>query len=298
VVGPLPQRRIGFVGLGAMGAAMAANLVGAGLEVVVWNRSPEPVAALVARGAVGASNRGEALGCPQVFSVLADDAAVRDCLLDDTALSHAAPDSVHVNMATISPELAVEIEQTYRLHGLRYVAAPVFGRVDVATAGNLTVVAGGESSAIDEVQPIFDILGQRTWRISERPADANLVKVLGNYLIASTIAGLAEITTVAEAAGLDPTALTAVLTENLFSGLVHKGYGAMISRRNYEPVAFRLQLGLKDVELARSVAAANHVPVPIGDVLRDAFMEAIAHGQADDDWAAVTESTRRAAGLA
>ena len=175
---------------------------------------------------------------------------------------------------------------------------PSSGRTDVAVAGNLTVVAAGDPDAIAAVAPLLDVMGRRTWQLSERPADANLVKVLGNYLIANTIGIFAEATTIAEASGLDPRLLIDVLTENLFSGAVHKGYGAMISERRYEPVAFRLALGLKDVELARSAAHDNGVAVPLGDVMRDAFLSAIEHGQADEDWVAVTEVVRRSAGLA
>ncbi|WP_326563103.1 NAD-binding protein [Micromonospora sp. NBC_01796] len=147
------------------------------------------------------------------------------------------------------------------------------------------------------MQPLFDVLGRKTWTVGDQPAHANLVKILGNYLIACSIEGMAEATTVAEAADLDPKLLVDILTEGLFTGPVYQGYGAMIAARNYEPVAFKLALGRKDVELALDTARSHRVPLAFGGVLRDLFTEAVAHGQSDQDWVAVTETTRRRAGL-
>lgn len=289
--------KIGFVGLGAMGGAMAGNLLDAGHPVRVWNRSPGPVRELTARGATAAADLAEVFESEVVISALADDAAVDQTLLDDTLLAAAPTGGVHVNMATVSAELADRADRKHRDHGLHYVAAPVLGRAEVARAGKLTILAAGDPAAIARVQPLFDVLGRRTWTIGDRPAHANLLKILGNYLIACSIGAMAEATTVAEAADLDPKVLLDVLTEGLFPGPVYQGYGKMIAARDYEPVAFKLALGRKDVGLALETARANGVPLAFGAVLRDMFTEAVDHGQADQDWAAVTETSRRRAGL-
>jgi 3-hydroxyisobutyrate dehydrogenase-like beta-hydroxyacid dehydrogenase len=288
---------IGFVGLGAMGSVMVGNLLDAGHPVRVWNRSPGPVRELTERGATAVADLAEIFTAEIVISMLANDAAVSENLLDDQLLAAAPEGAVHVNMATVSAELADRADRQHRTHGLHYVAAPVLGRVEVARAGNLTILAAGDSAAIAKAQPLFDVLGRRTWAVSDRPAHANLVKILGNYLVACSIEALAEATTVAEAAELDPTLLVDILTEGLFTGPVYQGYGAMIAARTYEPVAFRLALGRKDVELALDTARSHQVPLAFGSVLRDVFTEAVAHGQSDRDWAAVTETTRRHAGL-
>ncbi len=285
--------RIGFIGLGGMGTAMARNLIAAGHMVLVWNRSPGPVNELAAAGAVPASIE-EAFATGTVLSMLADDRAVAECLLDPAAPAGA----LHVNMATISTTLAERAAREYGERGLRYLAAPVFGRTEAAAAGNLTVVTAGAPATIAEVQPLFDALGRRTWTVGEAPAHANLVKILGNYLIACSLEAMAEATTVIEAGGLDPALFIEVVTDNLFTGPVFAGYGGMIGARNYEPVNFRLPLGFKDVQLALTAGQERNVPLPFEGVLRDAFIDALAHDQGEQDWAAVAETARRRAGLA
>ncbi len=173
----------------------------------------------------------------------------------------------------------------------------MFGRAEVAEAGQLTVLAAGDPGAIDVVAPMLDVIGRRTWRIGEDPAQANVVKILGNYLIANAIQAMAEATTVAEKVGGSPEVLMEIMNDSLFPGGVYQGYGAMIAQRRYEPAGFRLPLGLKDVRLALAQAHAVNVGLPFGSVLEDLFLDALAHGQADQDWSAVTEATRRRAGL-
>jgi 3-hydroxyisobutyrate dehydrogenase-like beta-hydroxyacid dehydrogenase len=288
--------RVGFIGLGGMGAAMARNLLGAGHTVLVWNRSPGPVQELAAAGAVPASVE-EAFGTGLVLSMLADDRAVTERLLDPAVLDGAPAGTLHVNMATVSTALAQRAAREHAERGLRYLAAPVFGRTDAAAAGNLTIVAGGDPAAVAEATPLFDVLGRRTWQVSDEPAQANLVKIFGNYLIACSIEAMGEATAVIEAGGLDPSRFLEILTDTLFTGPVFAGYGSMIGHRRYEPVNFRLPLGFKDVQLALTSGQERNVPLPFGGVLRDAFVDALAHGQQDDDWAAVAETSRRRAGL-
>ncbi|EIV93756.1 NAD(P)-dependent oxidoreductase [Frankia sp. QA3] len=288
--------RIGFIGLGGMGTAMARNLIAAGHTVLVWNRSPGPVTELAAAGAVPAGID-EAFATGTVLSMLADDRAVTERLLDPAVLAAAPAGALHVNLATVSTALAERAAREYAERGLRYLAAPVFGRIEAAAAGNLTIVTAGEPAAVTEVQPLFDVLGRRTWTVGEVPAHANLVKIFGNYLIACSIEAMAEATTVIEAGGLDPALFIEVLTDNLFPGPVFAGYGGMIGKRSYEPVNFRLPLGFKDVGLALTAGQERNVPLPFGGVLRDAFIDALAHGQGEQDWAAVAETARRRAGL-
>ncbi|WP_269088266.1 NAD(P)-dependent oxidoreductase [Prescottella equi] len=204
---------------------------------------------------------------------------------------------MHVNLATVSPGKSGAAEAALNERGIFYVAAPVFGRAEVAEAGQLTVLAAGDPGAIDVVAPMLDVIGRRTWRIGEDPAQANVVKILGNYLIANAIQAMAEATTVAEKVGGSPELLMEIMNDSLFPGGVYQGYGAMIAQRRYEPAGFRLPLGLEDVRLALAQAHAVNVGLPFGSVLEDLFLDALAHGQADQDWSAVTEATRRRAGL-
>ncbi len=288
---------VGFIGLGAMGQAMAINLVKAGHRVRVWNRSRAPVDALAAQGAEPVPEARQAFAGEVVISMLADDAAIRTVILDGGLLDVAPAGAIHVNMATVSVALAELLTAEHRRRGLRYVAAPVFGRPEVAAAGKLNIIAAGDEAAIDRVQPLFDAMGQRTVRVGSEPKLANVVKIAGNFMIASAIETMAEVSAMASRHGLTPRALLDVLTETVFTAPVYKNYGGLIADRRYEPAAFRLVLGLKDVRLALEAAEAVRVPMPFGSVLRDTLLEAIACGDGERDWVAMAEVARRRAGL-
>ncbi|BCN42701.1 dehydrogenase [Prescottella equi] len=226
---------IGFLGMGTMGRPMARNLARAGYDVTVWNRSPGKAADVVDYGASEAPDLADVLHKSVVFSSLADDGAFTESVLSAPSLQAAKPGSVHVNLATVSPGKSGAAEAALSERGIFYVAAPVFGRAEVAEAGQLTVLAAGDPGAIDVVAPMLDVIGRRTWRIGEDPAQANVVKILGNYLIANAIQAMAEATTVAEKVGGSPELLMEIMNDSLFPGGVYQGYGAMIAQRRYNP---------------------------------------------------------------
>jgi 3-hydroxyisobutyrate dehydrogenase-like beta-hydroxyacid dehydrogenase len=287
---------VGFIGLGAMGRAMAACLLEAGHQVRIWNRSRGPVNQLAGRGAEPVDQPAGAFR-DVVVSMLADDAAVREVVLAGGLLQSARPDTVHVNMATISVALAAELAEEHRRHGLGYVAAPVFGRPEAAAARQLSIVAAGDAAAIDRVQPALDAMGQRTFRVGREPRQANAVKLAGNYMLACAIESMAEASALAERYGVPPGELLNVLTNTLFNAPVYKNYGRLIAERRYEPAGFRLVLGLKDVGLVHEAAGAVRTPMPFASVLRDHLLEAVARGEGERDWAALAEVVRRHAGL-
>jgi 3-hydroxyisobutyrate dehydrogenase-like beta-hydroxyacid dehydrogenase len=286
---------IGFVGLGQMGQAMVANLLAAGHTVRVWNRSPGPVDAMVALGAIAVSSAREAFAGDAVMSMLADDGAVR-AVIDDQVLAQAPRGLVHVNLATVSVQLAQELVATHRAHGLVYVAAPVFGRPEVAKAAKLNVAAAGEAAAIDRVQPLFDAIGQKTWRFGEEAPRANAVKLAGNFMIASVIESFAEATAMVSGYGVSAPALQEILTGTLFNAPVFIIYGALIANARYSPPGFTLRLGLKDIRLALAAGEAVHAPMPFASVIRDGLLDAIAQGDGDLDWAALARVAQRRAG--
>ena len=288
---------VAFIGLGAMGREMAANLIKAGHEVRVWNRSAGPAEELARKGAKAAADPRDAFR-GVVFSMLADDDSVRGIFLDRGLLDGAPAGTIHVNMATISVRLARELADEHRRRGLGYVAAPVFGRPEAAAAGQLNIVAAGDAAVIDRVQPLLDALGQRTWRVGSEAGQANAVKLAGNFMIASAIETMAESAVFVERHGVAPARLLEVLTGTLFAAPVYKNYGAMIVERRYDPAAFRLVLGLKDVRLLLEAGDASRTPMPFAGLLRDHLLEAVAHGDGDRDWAALAEVARRHAGLA
>ncbi|MEN2740634.1 NAD(P)-dependent oxidoreductase [Microbacterium sp. X-17] len=283
---------ITVIGLGAMGTPIARNLLDAGYQVTVWNRSPEPAHRIAMHGARVASGLEDALRSPVVISMLSNDEAVADVLLDSGVLRRAAAGTVHVNMATVSTTLAERAAEIHAGYGLGYVAAPVFGRVPVAEAGALNVLAAGDRTLITAVQPFFDVIGSRTWVIGEEPAQANAIKVMGNYLVASAIQSLGETIAVAERTGIDPARVVELLTSTLFPGPVYSAYGHLIAERHYQPAGFTTILGRKDVHLALDAAANVGVTLPFGEVLREVFDDAISQGRSLDDWAAIAELRR------
>ncbi|MEU4504442.1 NAD(P)-dependent oxidoreductase [Streptomyces sp. NPDC024089] len=284
---------IAVIGLGAMGRPIARNLLKAGHDVVVWNRSDGPAVELAAVGARRAASVAEAMQVPVVFSVLSDDRAVAETFIDSGVLAQTPGGTVHVNLATVSTGLAHRVGAAHAEHGVGYVAAPVFGRVPVAEAGALNVLAAGEHALLDRVQPFFDVIGSRTWRLGDRPEQANIVKILGNYLIACAIQSLGEAVSLAEGAGVDSGQLVELLTSTLFPGAVYTGYGSMIAERRYQPAGFTTVLGRKDLHLALDAATDQGRPLPIGQLLRAVFDEAIADGRGADDWAVIAEQQPR-----
>jgi 3-hydroxyisobutyrate dehydrogenase-like beta-hydroxyacid dehydrogenase len=288
---------VGFVGLGAMGRGMAGNLVRAGYRVRAWNRSPGPAAELAAQGAESVPDPAGAFDADVVLSMLADDRAVEPLLAPDV-LAAARPGLVHVNMATVSVDLARRAARLHAEHDLDYVAAPVLGRPPVAEAGQLTILAAGRPDVLDRVDPLLSVLGRRTWRLGDEPYVANAHKLAANYLIACAIGAMAEAATLVDGVGGRGADLIDVITDSILPGPVHSGYGAMVAERRYEPAGFRAVLGLKDVNLALAAGLDANVPLPLGGVLRDALVDAMAHGDGDRDWAVLAEVARRHAGLA
>jgi len=286
--------KIGFLGLGGMGRGMAANLIKAGFDIHLWNRSREAAANLVHEGAHAVDSPREAFDGDIVFSMLADDAAVRSVIVDQ-CLGHTRA-GIHVNMATISIALTRELTQRHQDHGITYIAAPVFGRTEVAAAGQLNIVAAGDPAARARVQPMFDAMGQKTWPLGNEPERAIAVKLAGNFMLAAAIESMAEAAALANGHGVATAELLEVLTNTLFAAPAYRNYGALIAARRYEPAAFRLALGLKDVNLALQAGAEGHAPMPFASVLRDNLLDAIAHGDADRDWAALAEVALRRAG--
>ncbi|MBO4123201.1 NAD(P)-dependent oxidoreductase [Cupriavidus gilardii] len=289
--------KIAFLGLGTMGLPMAVNLVKAGYAVRGWNRSPAPVTKLVALGAESAATPREAVADADVMvSMLADDAATRAAVLEAGTLAALKPGAIHVNMATVSVALGAELAALHQTQGVGYVAAPVLGRVNVAEAGELNILAAGAPAAIAAVQSLFDVLGQKTWYLGERPEQANAAKLAVNFMIASAIGTMGEAVALAQGHGVDKADFLELVTSTAFATPVYKGYGKAIAEERFEPAGFKLALGFKDVRLALAAAEQVNVPLPLASALRDAHIESLAHGEGHLDWAALSRTSARRAG--
>ncbi len=290
---------IGFIGLGKMGQGMAANLLKAGHRVTVYNRSPEKAEALVRQGAAAARTVADACDAEVVFTMLADDRAVEGMAFGAAGIvASLAPGATHVSSSTISVALSQRLATAHAEAGQRYAAAPVFGRPEAAAAAKLFLIAAGEPQVLQPLSPLFDVIGQRTFVVSEQPHTANLVKLSGNFLIASVIESVSEAVTLVAKAGVDRQQYIDILTSTLFAAPVYQTYGGLIARREFEPAGFAAQLGLKDVRLALAAAEQLQVPLPVASLLRDRFLTLVATGGGHLDWSALATLADRDAGLA
>lgn len=290
---------IGFIGLGNMGRAMAGSLIKAGYRLRVYNRTPEKAAPLLMQGAVlmsSPSDTAEPGGI--VLTMLADDQAVETIVLEEKGiLERLGPHGIHVSMSTVSPATARRLAEHHNRHQVTYLAAPVFGRPEAAVAQKLWICLSGPQSAKDLVQPILGTLGQGIFDFGEEPGAANVVKLAGNFLLASAIEALAEALTLAEKNGIDRTRLVAMLSQTLFACPAYQIYGDAIAQEHYKPAGFTVSLGLKDINLVLQTAAAAAVPMPLGSLLHDHFLAMVAQGRADLDWAGVALHVAANAGL-
>jgi 3-hydroxyisobutyrate dehydrogenase-like beta-hydroxyacid dehydrogenase len=280
--------KTGFIGLGHMGSAMAANLVKAGHDVTVFNRSPEKRRALLELGAHGAGAVADACHGEVIITMLADDTAVADVALASHGIVETlAKGAIHVSMSTISVALSKRLSEAHAHAGQRFVAAPVFGRPDAAAAAKLFIVAGGEAAAVETCKPLFDALGQKTVPISTEPAAANLVKLSGNFLLAAAIEALGEAIALVGKAGIDRRAYVDLLTSTIFPAPAYKTYGGLLAEGRFQPAAFAAPLGFKDIRLALEAAESLRVPMPLGSLLHDRFVRLLAQGGDSLDWAAI-----------
>ena len=282
---------VGVIGLGRMGRGMAASLVRAGHRVRVWNRSAGAAEELA--GVVPVASAAEAFAGDAAITMLADDTALRAVIVEGGLLDKADPPGLHLSMSTISVALAEELAAIHARAGVAYIAAPVFGRPDVAEAGALNIVAAGAPESIGRAQPLLDAMGARTWGFGPEPHRANAVKLAGNFMLVSAIEAMGEAAALAEGHGVSGAHLLDLLTNTLFASPVYRNYGALIAERRYEPPGFNLRLGAKDIGLALAAAGSAGVAMPFAEVLRMNLEQAMDQGAGDRDLAALAEVPRR-----
>jgi len=289
--------KVGFIGLGHMGAGMAANLLRAGHEVTVYNRTLGKERALVEQGARAAGRVADACQGEAVVTMLADDRAVEGVVFGDQGvIGSLGPRAIHLSMSTISVALSESLARAHAKAGQRFVAAPVFGRPDVAAAGKLFIVAAGAPDAVTACSPLLEAMGQRTFPIGDEPQAANLVKLSGNFLLASVIEGLGEAMALVGKAGVDRHQYLELLTSTLFTAPVYKTYGGLIAEGKFEPAGFAAPLGYKDIRLTLAAADDLRVPMPVASLLRDRFLTLLAQGGEALDWSGIGQLAARDAG--
>jgi 3-hydroxyisobutyrate dehydrogenase-like beta-hydroxyacid dehydrogenase len=293
---------IGFIGLGHMGRAMAANLVAGGRPVIGYLHSPEHKSELQSLGIATTDALADLFGCDTVITMLPDDSAVQEVVFGRASSASGGLASglklgaLHLSMSTISPALSSRLAEEHKRRGQNYVAAPVFGNPDAAKARELYVVAAGDPDQIERCRPIFDLVGQRTFVTGSHPGNANLVKLAGNAMIATSVEVLGEVLALLRKRGVEADDFLDIITNTMFGSRVHKIYGGKMVEERYTP-GFALPLALKDVRLALSEADAAGVPMPSVGVVHDRLLAGVARGHAGLDWSALALVAAEEAGL-
>jgi len=295
--------QVGFIGLGNMGEPMARNLMRAGHRLTIYNRTRQRAEALGGEGARIADTPADAAAEAEVLiTMLADDRAVRSVLLgagpDETsAIDALAPEAVHMSASTIGIECSKELEREHSARRQGYVATPVIGRAEAARDKALWVIAAGAPKDIERCRPLMEALGRGITIAGEEPWQANLTKIGVNFMLATVLEAFGEVYAMLEKSGIDPHSFLDVANNGAFRSPVYANYGRMIADRQYEPAGFSLKLGLKDAELALEAGDAVQAPLPFASVLRDHYLQALAHGHGELDWSAVAEVARHNAGV-
>ena len=291
--------KVGFIGLGNMGSAIARNLISAGHDLKVYNRTRSRAEPFASLGATIADTPAEAAADREaLITMIADDGAVEDVIFAPGNAIDALPaGAVHISMSTISVALSRRLAESHREKQQHYLAATVLGRPDAAAAAKLFVIAAGADEQIERCQPLFDVIGQKTFVAGEEPHAANVIKLATNFLFTTVIESLGEAFAFGRKYGVDPHAYLDILTNSSFTAPIYRIYGSMIASDNFEPAAFKLPLGFKDNRLLLAAAEEAAVPMPMASLIHDRFVAALAQGLGEADWSAIGRISYQEAGL-
>jgi 3-hydroxyisobutyrate dehydrogenase-like beta-hydroxyacid dehydrogenase len=292
--------KIGFIGVGRMGGAIAGRIRDAGLDLVVYDTSPEMTKPFAAAGVPVAGGLKECCSDRDiVITMLPDDAALTDVVLGHGGIRDSLPaGSIHMMMGTHGPAAvricAISHEQRGGQFGL---ATPVLGRPDVAAAGQLGIIIGGAPAAAERCKPVIDVVAHRVFEAGDKPEYAAIVKLANSLVLACAIEAMGEGFSLVRKYGVRAKVLYDVMTEGLFAAPAYKGYGKLIAEEDYGTIGFTVALGLKEIRLILSAADKEHVPLPAAHVLHDRLLSLIANSSGGRDWAFIAHEQARSAGL-
>ncbi len=292
--------KVGFIGVGIMGSGMARNLLKAGYDVTVYNRTRSKAESLSSEGAniadepVDVANNSDIL-----ITVLEGDKSVEEVLFNGgiDLISNLPENAIHISMETISVNYSRLLNENHKKKGKGFIAAPIIGRGDAAEAGELTLIVGGSAIDVDRCSSVFDAISKNFVHVGEAPDMAAFVKLSNNYLIAGALGAMGEAFAVVRKAGVDPQVFYDLITTTMFSAPIYKYYGSNVVNDIHSPPNFRTELGLKDITQMIDSAANLGVPMPLGELLQGQISQTIDAGDRDLDWSAMARVAARAAGL-
>ena len=290
--------RVGFIGLGRMGAGIAHNIMRAGFALTVYNRTAAKMQPFVDAGAQGATSPATAAaGADVVITSLIDDQSVLDAVEGENGLLRGLRrGAVHVGATTVSARCARALAALHAAHGSAYFAAPVLGRPDAAEAGQLVSLVAGDGEAIARCQAVVAAYSRAVLPVGTTPALANSLKLAVNYALFAAVDLIGQVFAFGEKSGIDPQHVDLVL-QTLFGHPGLQGYAARMRERRYDDVGFDLLGGLKDVQLILDASTEARAPLPFASILHDRVLTAVAHELGAKDVSVAYEITRMAAGL-
>jgi 3-hydroxyisobutyrate dehydrogenase-like beta-hydroxyacid dehydrogenase len=292
---------VGFIGLGSMGWAIAANLRKAGHNLTVYNRSKEKSEAFAKQGGKAVFSAIEAVQGDVVFSMLADDKATEAVFLTESdgnnLVSNHAPQTVHISLSTISVRLSDKLTEIYRQNGKRYMAATVMGRPDVAERGELIVMAAGASDDVEKCRPLLEQIGTAVHVLGTEPSKANVAKVAANFMISSMLETFGEAFALVRKNNVDEKLFYQIMANEFFASPIYAKYGKLIVDRNYDSGAFTVKLQEKDTRLLLECAQDSQVPMPFASAIENTFLSAIGRGLGNADPCAIAKLIAENAGL-
>ncbi|UOQ68129.1 NAD(P)-dependent oxidoreductase [Hymenobacter volaticus] len=291
--------KIAFLGLGNMGEAMATNLLNAGHELTVYNRTASKAAPLEKLGATVAATPAQAVQDAAIaFSMVTDDAALQAlCTGPYGFLPALAQGAIHASCSTVAPDTNRRLAEEHARHGSHLVATPVFGKPEAAAAAKLWLVMAGDEGAKQTLRPVLEVLGQGSAQdFGPDPGAANVIKLCGNFMLGAAIQAMAEAFTLAQKSGLERQQVYEFFTTTLFNLPVYKSYGKLVAERHYQPVGAAPAIIRKDLRLVLDEARTHVVPMPFANIIFDQLSATVAKKE-DVDWAGFAERVAENAGL-
>ncbi len=280
------KEKIGFIGLGNMGLPMAKNLIKAGYQLQVYNRTAAKADELDPAEITVCKTPKEAASNVQfVVTMLSEDSVLEEAVSGENGLLKSLkPGAIHISMSTVSPETSVKLDKLHQQNGSCYLTAPVFGRPEAAAAQKLWVCVSGNTSIKEASKPILESMGQGIFDFGEEAGKANVVKIAGNFMIMASMEMMAEAFTLGEKNGIDPKKMADFFGSTLFNAPIYQNYGKLIANKQYEPVGFKAKLGYKDARLALALSQKSEMPMPFAAAVHNRLLTAVAKGWGDRDW--------------